>query len=1068
MTDYFGHLHRHGEFSRLDGIGTAKQYASRAAELGQGFLAQTDHGTLSGALHHIAACRKSGIVPIVGVEAYYRPNRSSRMTRQAWHLILLAKNLKGWNNLLKICSKAYAEQEDGGGFYQYPCIDDELLGLYHEGLICSSACFQSWLANLIKSGDSVAVRDHVRMMKNLFKGDYWLEIQPHDFDDQRELNLEIVSIANDESVGLVATNDAHFVLPEWAETQRVAKMMATNLSFSKIEKLHEKNEEIPYLAELLPNLYLSSRQEMENWFSKFHPGIDPDVIDQSLDNTQLLASKIVPFVLDRTDKLPKITATPLEAEQLLSGWIDEGLNRIQDEYPEKHWIKYAFEVYEDRIAFEWDILQSKGVIPYMVMVADVVRWAKREGIRIGLGRGSAAGCLISYLVGITAIDPIPWGLLFERFLNPGRKGLPDIDIDVQSERRAEVKGYIIGKYGAEHVADIITHTRFQPKSVLQSLCRVFDVPYVEAQGVTDTIDIRADDEETTLEELLPLNDKLKEFKAKYPHIWEHATRLEGTVQNAGKHAAGIVITPKPVIEYMALERGKAGDLVTSWSDSADFMVISDNGFVKLDLLGIKNLDRHEYACRLIEKRHGVRVDLDKLPFLRDPMEVPEGTLNVFRNGYTIGVFQFGSKGITNLIKEISPDNALDLTAANALYRPGPMKGGVTWDYARIKQGRKEREKWSKNPLVAPVLDESYGLICYQEQVMEVSKRLANFSPAQADDLRKAMGKLYRIKGGKAAKEFMARYDEQWARGIKENNVPEKDADTIWHKFLEFGHYGFNKSHSGSYTCSALQDGWLKDNYALEIYAAMLTYPSGSTPKAKLEFISTIVREARHRGIEILPPDVNTSELGWTVHDDALRFGLLSIKDVGDVAAAKIILKREDGFESIDDVRQKCGGKVNKKVIDALFESGAFDCFGARDEFSLKQIAIWEKNRLKMMIKGVGYMDKYDHLIRPNIYTQEEVEALPNGTKDVIVGGEVTRVEKKKTKNNKDFANVTIVFDMNEWRCKFWEYQMLAFEDILVEGKIIMVNGRKDEWNGFVSVVANEATEIETLEEEIKA
>jgi DNA polymerase-3 subunit alpha len=1064
MGGLFGHLHRHGEFSRLDGVGTAKEYASRAADLGQGFLAQTDHGTLSGALHHITACRKVGIVPIVGVEAYYRPNRKSRMTRQAWHLILLAKNLRGWHNLLRICSIAYAEQSDGGGFYQHPCIDDELLDRYSDGLICTSACFQSWLAQLISNGDSVATRDYIQHMKSRFKGDFYLEIMPHDFDEQRELNIEIARMSTEFSVPLIATNDTHFVYPNWAETQRVAKMMSTNLTFSKVEKMIEKGEEPPYMSELYPNLYLSSRQEMMQWFGKFHPDLDPWHWNSAITNTATLAQTITPFMLDRTDKLPKVSETPEEAEDILWKWISEGRSRIESEYPHEHWDKWTWETYIDRIEFEWEILKSKGAIPYMVMVGDIMRWCRSQGIKVGV-RGSAAGCLISYLIGISSLDPIPWGFLFERFLNPGRKGMPDIDIDVQSDRRSEVKQYIIDKYGADHVADIITHERFQPKSVLQKLCRVFDVPFTEARAVTETIDIRQDDEETTLEELLPINEKLREFKAKYPQIWEHATRLEGSVANTGKHAAGVVITPKPIIEYMAIERGKKGDLVTSWSDSAEFMVISDNGFQKIDLLGLQGLERQDYALKLIQKRHGKRLDLNKLPALRDPSAVEPEVMAMFTSGYTIGIFQFGSKGITNLIRSIDPDTAFDLAAANALYRPGPMKGGVTWDYARIKRGDKDPPEWSKIDLVAPVMLETHGLICYQEQVMEVAKRLGGFSPAQADDLRKAMGKLYRIKGGTAAKEFMAQYTDLWIDGTNKNGVNFNIRDLIWDQFLGFGSYGFNKSHSGYYAIQAYQDAWLKKHYPLEFYASILTFPSGSSPQAKQDFMTSVAREAGVRGFKFLPPHINRSELGWTIDTEdgveGLRYGFAGIKDVGDVASAKLVIKRVEDYTSIENVRFECGSKVNKKVIEALTEAGAFDCFGARDDASATQIAKWEKDRLKMVIKGSSETDKYAHLIEPNIFTQEEVDSIEKGSV-VIVGGEITRIDRKKTKKGDDFATVTLSFGMNEWRVRFWQQQLNTFGELLEVGNTIMVHGRKDEWQGYITVTAKEATDIQTL------
>jgi DNA polymerase-3 subunit alpha len=704
MTELFGHLHGHGEFSRLDGIGTAKQRAARAAELEQPFLALTDHGTLSGALHHITACHEYEIMPIVGVEAYYRPDRSSRMTRQAWHLVLLAKNLTGWHNLLKIVSTAYGEQSDGGGFYQYPCVDDALLDKYTEGISATSACFQSWLAQLIRSGDSVAVRDYVQSMKNRYGDDFRLEIMPHDFEEQRMLNCEIYKISEELSVPLIATSDQHFVLPSHAATQRVAKMMATNLSFSKIEQMMERGEEPPYMSEIHPNLYISTREEMESWFAKYHVDIPKNVVDAALSETAALAQSCKPFMLDKTIKMPQVTKTPEQAEQILSGWIDEGWERILNEYPKAHWDDWPRAEYKQRIEFEWSIL-SKRAIPYMVMIGDICRWMREEGIRYGV-RGSAAGCLVSYLIGISELDPIPWGLLMERFLNPGRKGMPDIDVDVESGQRARVKQYVIDKYGQDHVADIITHERFQPKSIIQKLARVYDVPFTEAKAITDTIDIRQDDEETTLDELLPINEKLREFKGKYPEIWEHAIRLEGTIANIGKHAAGVVITPKPITEYMALERGKKGDLVTSWADSADFMVISDNGFQKIDLLGLQNLERHAYACKLIKERHGIDINLSKLDPARDPRIIEEDVMEIFRQGYTTGVFQFGSKGITNLLKSIDPDHLLDLTAANALYRPGPMNGGVTWEYGRIKRGDKSPPEWARNNLVWPVISEN--------------------------------------------------------------------------------------------------------------------------------------------------------------------------------------------------------------------------------------------------------------------------------------------------------------------------------------------------------------------------
>lgn len=1020
-------------------------------------------------------------MPITGVEAYFRPNRKNKITRKAWHLCLFAKNMQGWHNILRIVSTAYQEIEDGGGFYQKPCVDFELLQRYHEGIACTSACFQSWLAQLIKDGDDVAVGSYIDTMRNLFGDDFWLEIMPHDFDDQRQLNLDLVSIAQERGIGIIATNDAHFPYKEWAETQRIAKIMGEQKTLKKVEKDIECGK-ADYLAELTPTLYLAHEEEMRLWFEKHHPKIPLKIVDESIKNTVVFTNRITPFLLKSDLKLPKITESPSESEKILRGWIEEGLGRIAARGVQN------FAEYEQRVESEFAILKAKGVLDYFVMVGEIVRWCKEQGIRVGLGRGSAAGCLVSYCIGITAIDPLAYGLLFERFLNPERKGLPDIDLDFDSERRDEVKRYIADRYGHDHVADIITHATFQPRKVIQDLCRAYDLPYIEAHELTDTIEIRQDDEETTLEELLPLNDKLQEFKQKYPEIWTHALRLEGSVANAGKHAAGIIITPKPIIEYMALERGKKkGDLVTSWSDAADFPVISDLGLVKLDALGVTGLTKHEYACRLIEERTGETIDLNGLPALYDPYLVEDDVMEGFRDGRTSGVFQFGGKGITSLLRDIQPDNILDLTAANALYRPGPMKGGVTWEYPKRKKNKFLRTFWHE--LVKPVLEETYGIIAFQEQVMEISKQIGGFSGAEADDLRKAMGKLYRIKGGTAAKDFMGQFEAKWFEGAASLGIDPKIADEIWHKMLEFGHYGFNKSHSASYALQAYQDMWLKIKYPAEFYAAFLTYEDDADKK------KAALREARIRGIEIVLPDVNLSSEGFSVDDDErLVLGLTAIKGVGPSAAAPIVSNRP--YNSYDDFLHRAGRVPHRELI----ESGALDNLVDRayllsevDKVGSKSGARWQvwehlKHNMKlkkprevpeariepapmelgriqarllnMPVSAISMRDDHEKAIGGTIHTLEEIEQMPKGTTNVIVGGEVAKVIKKKTAKGKPFANVTLVFGPHEWSVKFWEYELLQNEELLEEGNIIMVNGKKDEWKGNVSVVARYVASID--------
>lgn len=1113
---YYTHLHGHGHYSLLDGVGTAKQYAARAAELGQGALALTDHGSLSGALHHISACtgkdRKGNklhdpLVPISGVEAYFRPDRALAKKfkqRKSFHLCLYAKNLKGWHNLLSIVSTSYAEVEDGGGFYDDPCVDWELLERHREGLACSSACISSWISHLIQNGESVAVDDYIDRMLNLFGEDFWLEIMPHAFDQQVKLNQEIVKIAQTRSIPLLATNDAHFPYKEWGETHRVAKILGSGSSFSKVEKDLE-NGKASYLADLNPTLYLAHEEEMRSWFQRNHPAIPENLVDESIKNTELFTQRITPFLLDKTDKLPKVSETPQEAEAILRAWIEEGLQRIFDKYPEDHWDSWPKQVYRERIESEWKILKSKGVIPYFCLIGDVVRWAKSQGIRCGIGRGSAAASLISYLVGIVTIDPISWNLLFERFLNPERKGLPDIDLDFQSNRRHEVKAYLARRYGQDHVADIITHTTFQPKKVIQDLCRVHDhdITYTEAMAVTDSIEIRQDDEETTLEEILPLNDKLREFAHSHPKIWEHALRLEGGVANNSKHAAGIIVTPRPVHEYMSLERGKAGDLVTSWSDAADFPAVSDHGLVKLDALGLIGLEKHDYACRLIHERHGIKVDLNDLPPLRNPWDVDEEVLAGFREGHTSGIFQFSGKGITALIRDIQPSgSALDLAAANAIYRPGPMKGNVTWEYAKRKNGTSEIVYWHE--LVTPVLEETYQLICYQEQCMSISKQLGGFSGAEADDLRKAIGKLYRIKGGRAAKDFMNRFESKWYEGCASRGISKQVSKEIWSKILEYGHYGFPRPHAAAYALTAYQDMWLKVKYPAEFYAALFTYEEDEEKR------KAALREAKARGIEIVWPDVNHSGAGYTVDQEGrLVLGLASITGIGPRAGEQIIQHRP--YQNFVQFLERSGRSSN---TSALIHSGAVDSlapdtmtgleFRAYLLSKVKKVGsrsdaeweVWEHLKHNQKLKSgprevpldrkepsneyllhtqaeILGMPLFSHSLSPeddaflrgNVHAPDEIHIMAKGS-HCIAGGHVTKIVRKKTKKGDDFANVTLEFDAYQWNVKFWQGQLNRFHDILQEGRVIMVSGKKDEWNGQVSVIAQQATALEALQAEM--
>lgn len=1035
--------------------------------MGHSALGLTDHGTMSGALHHIKACRDAKIIPISGVEAYFRPDRSVRDKdqRRAWHLCLFAKNLVGWHSLLRITSRAYEDNREGGGFYQYPCVDFELLREHKHGLICSTACISGWLCDRIKLGDDTGADAYLKTMKAIFGDDLWLEIMPHDFQEQRMVNIELANLAERHSLPVIATTDAHYPYKEWAETQQVAKMMSTKTSFEKERKRMEK-EEIPDegFAKLLPSAYLMEEQDVRDLFAEAHPDLPEYVVDEAIRNTHELAHTTTPFLLDRHDKLPRVTKTKSEAEMMLMEWCEEGLERIgKEDDPD----------YLERYEYEFGVLKKKGVIDYFVLVGDVVRWSKSQGIKVGLGRGSAAGCLVSYLTGITAIDPIAWGLLFERFLNPGRKGLPDIDLDFQHDRRDEVKAYIVDKFGWDHVADIISHQTFQPSAAIIDVARTFDIDYNEVNELSKTIDIRQDDEETTLEQIRPINEKLDAFAEKYPDVWKHALRMEGSIRNASKHAAGVVITDKPIWEYMPLERGKKGDLVTSWSDRADFPAVSDHGLVKLDALGTKGLTKQAFACQLIKERHDVEIDLDSLGVLQDPSDVDPKVMEIFQKGLTLGIWQFHGWGITNLIKQVKPDWGGDLAAANALYRPGPMGSGVTWEYADLKKMPDEEiVYWDES--VHPVLKETYGIIAYQEQVMEICKQLGGFTGGQADDMRKAMGKLYRLPGSEA-KRYMAKFKDQWDRGTKQAGISIEVAEEIWVKILSFGGYGFNKSHSAAYAIQAYQDAYLKAYYPHEFYCALLRFPPSTTQKSaeeKGKFIRAAFREAEALGVDVAPPNINTSERFFALDGDTLRFGLESIKNVGPTAVTQIMDNRP--FEDWDDFTERVEKKqCNSKVREALILSGACDLWGERDKYSGNEIAQFEKEYLGMAITMTGAVQDYKALMEEHTHSSLEVDEMEDG-QEVIAGGDVVEVKKTTIRKGKaqgqEMAHVTLAFGVNQYRCTFFAREWKTYREA-IEGGSIMVVGKRNSWRGSISIKVDQAMAVRdwahAIEEEEK-
>jgi DNA polymerase-3 subunit alpha len=990
LIEFAGHLHRHSEFSPLDGSGNANQYSARAVHLGQTHLGLTDHGRLGGMLDHIDCCRHpekfddpidegkkrskdERIHPVLGLEAFFRFDRfAETVSTKAFHLCIHARNLDGWRTLMRLSSKSWVRRENGGGFYGKPVIDMDMLENDNEGIAISSACIASPVAHFVMQGDERGAVNLIKKFKRITNGNFWLELMPHDFDDQRTYNIGIINLAQETSTPLLATGDVHIPYESWKDTHSVVRMASYKTTISNQEKKKDAGEEV--YTEEIDSVFLSSGDELYKMFKRYQPDIPSSLVKESLANTSEFAKSIRWFVIGKATKAPKVE---VDAEVEVRKWVDEGWHKKLKTYPKSHWARWSKDIYEQRREMEWNVLVSKGVIDYFYIVGDFVRWAKsthglpkidRNGklrkdshgnqiydgtkrpIRVGLGRGSAAGCLISHDIGITAIDPISHKLKFERFLNPDRVGYPDIDMDFETgdtiiiikdddgkerhlDGRDSIKEYCKRMHGADHVADIIAYQTFAPRAVIKEVGAALDIPYAVLHNVTESIG----ETERDLRKIISGkkeeagNDIVKKFSEDYPEAWKHILRLENQILRDTRHAGGIVITPRKTNHFMPTQLGVDEiTTVTAWADRADFPVVSDNGFLKYDLLGVKALLKQELCVQFIKNHYNIEVEPNNLPFLRDPYDIDQNVMDAFTNGLTSLVFQFGGRGITSLLRHIRPENTIDISVANALYRPGPIK--IAFEYGDRKKDPKKIKYW--HDALEPILGETLGLMCFQEQAMEVVQALGNFTGGQADSMRKAMSKLYRLPGDKA-QEFMAQFKEQWMKGCYQNGLREEDSESIWtDRMLPLGNYLFNRSHSSSYGLQACQDMWLKVNYPKALYAAGLTVEKKGKPEEQKIFIATVLREAGVFDIKALPPDINISENRWSVDDQGIRYGLAAVKGLGSGLADKIVSNRP--YKSYKDFLSKNSKELNedgKSVgVDkgvALAKAGSFDLIDDR-------------------------------------------------------------------------------------------------------------------------------------------
>ena len=882
----FVHLHIHSEFSLLDGANRIKDLPVRAKELGMDSIAITDHGVMFGAIDFYKACKKEGVKPIIGCEVYVAPR--SRTDKQPgidnhyYHLILLAKNNEGYKNLSKLVSLSFVD-----GYYYKPRIDREILEKYHEGLICLSACLAGEVNQALLSGQNEKAEQVALWHKKVFGDDYYIEIQNNGIKEQVLANQKLVQLARKLDIPLVATNDAHYLKREDAYNHEVLLCIQTGKRMSDEDRMKFDTDE----------LYVKSPEEMAEYFKAF-----PDAIE----NTVKIAEQCnVEFEFGHTI-LPNYDVPPEYPTHydFLKELCDKGLK--------KRYGENLSEEIQQRAEYELSIIKKMGYVDYYLIVWDFIHYAKTNGIPVGPGRGSGAGSILAYAIEITDIDPIKYGLLFERFLNPERISMPDFDVDFSDERRQEVIDYVARKYGHDHVSQIITFGTMAAKMVIRDVARVLDYPYAEADALAKMI---PNEIHITIKKALEQN---KELKDRYDtdeqtrKILDIAMGLEGMPRQASTHACGVVITKDPVDTYVPLYV-RDGQINTQYI----MTTLEELGLLKMDFLGLRNLTVIQNTIDMVKENHGIDVEFDQ--DMSDPK-----VYKLWQDGNTSGIFQFESQGMTNFMKELKPDCLEDLIAGVSLYRPGPMDQIPR--YIRGKQNPGHNEY--THPSLEPILNVTYGCMVYQEQVMQIVRDLAGYSLGRADLVRRAMGKKKLDVMAKEREVFIhGQVDENGnveVPGCVRNGIDEVSANKIFDEMSEFAKYAFNKSHAACYAVVSYRTAYLKAYYPAEFMAATLNSYLGNLDKAP-----QYIDECKRLGIQILKPDINKSFEKFTVEDGKIRFGLGAIKNVGTIPVENIVKERKEKgeYKSFTDFCERVSElQVNKKCVESLIKAGAFQEF----------------------------------------------------------------------------------------------------------------------------------------------
>ena len=1049
----FTHLHVHTEYSLLDGSNKIKEYVDRVKALGMDSAAITDHGVMYGVIDFYRAARAAGINPILGCEVYVAPG--SRFDREAgsgddryYHLVLLAENNQGYSNLMKIVSKGFVE-----GFYYKPRVDLSLLEKYHEGIIALSACLAGEVARFLTRGMYEDAKKAALRYQDIFgKGNFFLELQDHGIPEQQNVNQQLLKMHRETGIELVATNDVHYTLAEDAQPHDVLLCLQTGKKLADEDRMRYEGGQY----------YVKSPEEMERLFP-YAP--------EALENTHKIAQRCHVEIEFGVTKLPKF-----DVPEGYTSW--EYLNELCFRGLEERYQPVTEEL-KERLNYELSTIRNMGYVDYFLIVWDFIKYARDHDIMVGPGRGSAAGSLVAYTLGITQLDPIRYDLLFERFLNPERVSMPDIDVDFCFERRQEVIDYVRRKYGDDCVVQIVTFGTLAARGVIRDVGRVMDLPYAQVDTIAKMIPQELN---ITIDKALQMNPELKkvyEDQKEIHDLIDTAKRLEGLPRHTSMHAAGVVISQKDVSEYVPLSRASDGSIVTQFT----MTTLEELGLLKMDFLGLRTLTVIQNAVHLIEQDAGVKLDMQHIDYN------DKKVLDSLGTGRSDGVFQLESAGMKNFMKELKPQSLEDVIAGISLYRPGPMD--FIPQYIRGKN-RPDTIKYDC-PQLEPILKPTYGCIVYQEQVMQIVRNLAGYTLGRSDLVRRAMSKKKAAVMEKERQNFVYGNEEEGVPGCIANGISEQTANKIYDDMIDFAKYAFNKSHAAAYAVVSYQTAFLKYYYPVEFMAALMTSVIEMPTK-----VAEYIQVCRQMNIKILPPDVNRGAYGFSADNGAIRYGLSAIKSVGRPVINALVEEREANgeYRSLKDFIERLTGTVNKRAIENFIKAGALDCLeGNRrqkmlvygqivdsiaqekknsfagqmslfdlvsdeekkeyeirmpdvEEYDKEMILAFEKDVLGIYLSGHP-LERYRNIMEKMIsakttdFQPDEESGIPkvyDGQK-VIIGGMITEKTIKYTRNNKVMAFLTVEDLLGTVEIVVFPRDYEKWQSMLNEDARVFVQGR---------------------------